>query len=207
MLLNEQIEQNKKDFISLLQEIKVDRPDAAVDALINKLQSSDFFIAPASVKYHANYKGGLCHHSLNVYKHLCQLAGGIYPKSTLIIVALLHDISKMNLYEISYRNKKEYSETGSKSDAGGRFDWVVEQSYAMVDEKERFIFGNHEETSEFMVRTFIPLQVEESAAILYHHGGKGWDSSQAASLVFGRYKLAVMLHCADMMAAYADENE
>ena len=32
------------------------------------LEKSDFFVAPASTKYHGNYAGGLCEHSLNVYR-------------------------------------------------------------------------------------------------------------------------------------------
>ena len=33
--------------------------------------SSDFFVAPASARYHSAYEGGLCDHSLNVYDCLC----------------------------------------------------------------------------------------------------------------------------------------
>ena len=205
-LTDERIEQNKQEFITLMWEIKDRRPQAKIEELVNKLESSDWFTAPASAKYHADCEGGLCQHSLNVFHHLEELSAKYeIDRTSILITGLLHDLSKMNLYETAYRNKKQYSETGSKRDDSGRFDWVVEKSYAMIDEESRFIFGNHEETSEFMVRTFIPLTVEESVAILYHHGGKGWDSSQAATQVFGRYNLPVLLHCADMISAYVDE--
>ena len=32
----------------------------------------DFFIAPASTKYHGNYEGGLCEHSIDVYEMAVQ---------------------------------------------------------------------------------------------------------------------------------------
>lgn len=206
-ITSDKIQKNKELFISLLQELKTLRPGAKVDELIVKLESSDWFEAPASTKYHGACKGGLCQHSLNVYKHLLDLSKEYddIDRSSIIIVALLHDFSKMNVYELSYRNKKVYSENGSKSDNGGRFDWISEQSYTLMDEANRFIYGNHEETSEFMARTFIPLTIEESVAILYHHGGMGWDSSDAAAQVLNRYKLPLLLHCADMISAYVDE--
>ena len=37
------------------------------EALLNYLQNSDFFVAPASARYHSSVAGGLCQHSLNVY--------------------------------------------------------------------------------------------------------------------------------------------
>ena len=37
------------------------------DKLLEYLVSSDFFLAPASAKFHSSYEGGLCDHSLNVY--------------------------------------------------------------------------------------------------------------------------------------------
>ena len=33
----------------------------------------DFFIAPASTKYHGNYDGGLCEHSIDVYEMAVRL--------------------------------------------------------------------------------------------------------------------------------------
>ena len=206
MITDEMIEKNKNEFILLIRTIK--REGARIEELISKLENSDFFTAPASTRYHASYKGGLCQHCLNVYKNLMKLnedKNMQIPEESIIIVSLLHDISKMNYYEISYRNKKQYSDYGTKRDAGGNFDWVVEQSYEIIPKENRFIFSNHETTSEFMVRTFIPLTLEESVAILHHHGGVGNDSQPGAVNAFGRYNLPVLLHLADMLATYVDE--
>ena len=204
MLSNEQLSQNKEEFISLLKSIH--REQANVEGLVKKLEASDFFYAPASTKYHGSFKGGLCRHSLDVYIVLRNLVAQNnldIEEESLIICALLHDFSKMNLYEVTNFNKKVYSENGSKSDNGGRFDWVTEQGYKTIDLSERFVYGNHEETSEYMIRQFIPLKLEESVAILHHHGGMGYDSSQTnISDIYQRYPLALMLHLADMTCAY-----
>lgn len=37
------------------------------DSLLDWLEHSDFFVAPASTRYHGCYEGGLLQHSLNVY--------------------------------------------------------------------------------------------------------------------------------------------
>lgn len=201
----------KTEFIELLTTIK--RPNANINGLIQRLESSDFFRAPASTKYHNAFKGGLVDHSLNVYHNLKNLVEmkelqEYITEESIIICGLLHDISKMNFYEPSARNKKVYHENGLKYDELGRFDWVSEFCYKVKDAKERFIYGNHEETSEFMIKTYIPLSVDESVAILNHHGGMGYDSIpiQTISDKYNRYCLSSLLHMADFLATYIDEN-
>ena len=99
----------------------------------------------------------------------------IIDEESIVICALLHDMSKMNFYEKTFKNVKVYSEYGSKRDEGGTFDWVAQASYKTVDVEKRFLYGNHEETSEFMVRQYIPLKLEESVAILNHHFSMSYD--------------------------------
>ena len=40
------------------------------EKLLEFLLSSDFFTAPASTRFHSAFEGGLCSHSVNVYKRL-----------------------------------------------------------------------------------------------------------------------------------------
>ena len=42
------------------------------DKLLEYLTSPqcDFFVAPASARFHSSYEGGLCDHSINVYECL-----------------------------------------------------------------------------------------------------------------------------------------
>lgn len=211
MLTKEQIMNNKTDFIGLLNSIT--REGVDIEKLINKLERSDFFHAPASTQYHNSYEGGLCDHCLNVCSNMLQLvdmkadALGINPedvRESVIIVSLLHDISKMNTYEPGVKNEKVYSENGSKYDELGKYDWVSKPIWVTRDDK--FVFGSHESTSEFMARQFIPLTMEESIAILHHMGSMSWDSAKDnIGEVFNKYWLSLLLYQADMMSTYVDE--
>ena len=221
ILNDEMIKSNKEEFINILMNALKKRNGADIQGLLNKLESSDFYISPASTRYHAAYKGGLVDHSLNVYYNMLSLAknkhlliedvsteaNGITEYS-IAIVALLHDISKMNYYKIDYRNKKVYCESGSKKDENGRFDWVSVAGYVTIPQEERFLYGSHEETSEFMIRQFVPLTYQESTAILHHHFALGFDSIKdvgVVSNIYNRYPIATLLHVADTLSAYIDE--
>ena len=197
MLTEEQILENKNRFINLLQTIK--REGADIDGLIKKLETSDFFTAPASTMYHSAYKGGLCQHSLNVYDNLCKLIAIKYPEDcnynsdNIIITALLHDISKMNFYEVSERNVKD--------DNG---NWTKVPFLKVRDGNSRFLYSTHGVNSEYMVGSFIPLMFEESVAIINHMGNS--DETPDQSFIYNKYPLAVLLHSADMIATFFDEN-
>ncbi len=77
-----------------------------IDRLIEFLDKTDFYTAPASTRFHNNFEGGLAEHSLNVYRELKELTNGEWSEETLIIVGLLHDICKVNNYKVEMRNKK-----------------------------------------------------------------------------------------------------
>ena len=214
--MNEQdILENKELFISLISSIG--REGADIEGLLKKLENSDFYVAPASATHHNSFPGGLCAHSLNVYNMLVSLLNVVYPpmiseedgesvstcpysEDTVKIVSLLHDFDKMNKYERTVQNKKVYSDSGSKHDEMGRFDWVAVPGFKRRDAKDRFIFGTHGENSLFMVETFFPLSVEERAAILNHHSV--YDNPKLDLSVYDRYPLSCLLHLADMMSTY-----
>ena len=205
------IAKNKEDFCTILR--TVNREGADIERLISKLEKSDFFEAPASTKYHNSVEGGLVDHCLNVYYNLQSLVKNkhlqdVISEESIVICGLLHDMSKMNLYEKSVRNVKKYSDYGKKKDEMGTYDWVAEPSYKTVDVENRFLYGNHEETSEFMIRQYIPLKLEESVAILNHHFSLSYDSVPIASvaLKYERYPLCCLLHVADMISTYVDES-
>lgn len=201
-----QLEEMKEEFISLIESIE--REDFNRDKLLAKLENSDFYYAPASTKYHGSYRGGLLDHSLAVYHNLVSLVKNkgledLVNKDTLKVIGLLHDISKMNLYEKTFSNKKVYTEAGTKVDAGGKYEWQVIESYKVKDEP--FSIGSHEQTSEYMISKFCELTREETEAILHHHGGLSWDSSKMeVAPIYGRNELACLLHLADMLATYID---
>jgi 3'-5' exoribonuclease len=62
-----------------------------------------FKVAPASMQLHCNWVGGLAEHTLNVVE-ICDFLAKRYPKldhDLLVTGALLHDIGKLDEYEVS----------------------------------------------------------------------------------------------------------
>ena len=211
MLSKEQIAVNKEDFLRIV--LSINREGMDTEGLVNKLVNSDFFTAPASTQYHSAYEGGLCEHCLNVFYNLKSmveqkadsLANSCIDDDSIKIVALFHDISKMNIYTTYIRNEKVYCEDGDKYDSMGKFKWVSTVGYKTKEDK--FVYGSHEMTSEYIIRQFIPLTLDESISILHHMGGRNWDSVQDnIASVFTNYPLATLLHLADMMSTYIDES-
>lgn len=200
---------NKEEYIELLKSTN----RQGIDKVIDNLEHSDFFTAPASTIYHSNYEGGLVEHSLNVYRCLKDMCYKFYPKrysnDTIILVSLLHDVSKKDYYEKTARNMKLYKPDGSKYDEMGRYDWVAVSSYKVREKEVRYAAMNHSINSVMLVRNYIDLTDEEVIAIINHHGGMDDGSSVPKDLdeVYNRFPLATMLHLADMQATYLLENK
>lgn len=181
----------KERFLALYKEY-ITRDGA--DDLMEWLTTSDFFVAPASTKFHGSHAGGLLEHSLNVYDCLVEEFDILdikdnYSAETVALVSLLHDICKVNFYKKGTRNVKENGQ------------WVTKEVYE-IDEK--FPCG-HGEKSVIILQNFMNLSAEEIFAIRAHMGGfdtsvKGGD--YFISKIFERSKLSVLLHLADMKATY-----
>ena len=215
-LSKDEIEENQSYFIAMLKD-SIHREGARVDDLIKKLEMSDFFIAPATTQYYGSYAGGLCEHSIEVFTNLINLVenkltkreldGGDEIVESLVIIGLLHDICKMNRYEQTVRNVKRYCQDGKNRDDCGNYNWESSVVYQTRQSSNRFIFGSDGETSEYMIRQYIPLNLEESIAIINAKGDTDGNQTRGSNLgaIFSKYNLPVLLHCADMLACYVDD--
>ena len=84
----------KEEFIKIYTE-NIKREGS--EKLLEWLESTDFFTAPASTKFHSAVEGGLCEHSVNVYKRFFDLVKQEYgesfeekiTKESIAIIALL----------------------------------------------------------------------------------------------------------------------
>ena len=159
-------------------------------------EKTDFFEAPASTRFHGAYEGGLLEHSLNVYECLCdfvkhsrfcQKHGFSFDEESLAIVALLHDVCKVNFYKTSFRNVK---------DEHGK--WVSAPYYTIEDSLP---YG-HGEKSVYIVSGFMRLTRDEAFAIRYHMGFSGNEDNNTVGAAFAKFPLAIALATADMEAAY-----
>lgn len=205
-ITKERMEENKQVFLHLLKSIK--RENANIDGLISFLESTDFFVAPCSTKYHLGCKGGLVEHCLNVYHNLCMfcnLKRQNISEDTLKIIALCHDFGKIEYYEEYIQNKKVYSDMGSQSDSLGKYDWISSRAYKKRD--DCLCIGSHGEAAEYLTRCYIPLTLGESIAIINHMGK--WDKADSTDLtrLYKKYPEAVLLHLADMISCYIDEKD
>lgn len=167
-------------------------------ALLEWILESDFFTAPASTKYHGAHEGGLAEHSLHVFYRLKKLCiaeyGELKDMESIAICGLLHDLCKTNFYAVSTRNVKN-EKTGM---------WEKQPYYTVVD---KFPLG-HGEKSVFLIERFLRLTPEEALSIRWHMGG--FDDAAKGYALTGAYErcpLALLLHMADMMATYLDENK
>lgn len=196
-LQQQKIKENTERFLGLCR-AKIHRE--GLDKLLNWLQESDFFAAPASTRYHGDFPGGLAEHSLNVYDCLVDYLarprvkeefGLVYSEESVAVVALFHDLCKVNFYKTEKRNKKIDGV------------WQEVEVYTIDD---KFPFG-HGEKSVYMVQSFMPLKREEALAIRWHMGFSGQEDSSYVGQGLAAAPLAVALSVADEEATFFMESK
>lgn len=166
-----------------------------INDLMEYLEGTDFYTAPASTRFHGSYPGGLVEHSVNVYKEMKRLIEA-YPEikaseETIAIITLFHDLCKINTYKPVQRNRK--NESGQ---------W---ESYWGYEFDEQFCFGGHGSKSVFMTNYYIKLTREEATAINCHMGMSDGDRSVGSA--YEKCNLAWLLHVADESATYVIESK
>lgn len=185
---------HKEEFLRIYKE-NIIRDGA--DKLLDFLEKSDFFTAPASSRYHNAFEGGLLQHSLNVYHCLKDYmerprVKDIYKitasDETIAIVSLLHDLCKVNCYTVGYRNVKD-EKTGQ---------WNKVEKYEFND---KLPYG-HGEKSVYMISGFIRLSREEAMAIRWHMGFSGIEDKNTIGNALEMFPLSFALSTADMEASY-----
>lgn len=196
------IEENKKKFETLCRQW-IQRE--GIEDLLNWLETTDFYKAPASTRFHLMCEGGLCAHSMNVFENLKKEYEneGLFDYLTmddsqelmesLAIVGLFHDLCKVNFYTVSERNvKNEYGE------------WIKVPYYAIDNQG---ILVGHGYKSARIVNKYLNITDEEYMAILHHMGYSADDNISNVSEIFRKSKLALLLHIADTKATFLTENE
>lgn len=188
----------KEEFLKIYKDnIKRD----GAESFLNYLLKTDFFIAPASTRFHGSHEGGLLEHSLNVYHCLKDylerertksLYRMNYSEETIALCALLHDVCKVDFYKVDYRNAK--NEQGV---------WEKVPYYTIDD---RLPYG-HGEKSVYIISGFMRLTREEAFAIRYHMGFSGIEDKNSIGKAFEMFPLAFALSVADMEASYYLETE
>lgn len=179
----------KEEFISLLRSTNRE----GIEEVIQFLEKSDFYKAPASTRFHGSFEGGLLEHSMKVYEILKHKVKNSVldlnvSDDTLIIIALLHDICKANFYKVDYRNAKNE-----------RGEWEKVPYYTVDDT----IPYGHGEKSVMMITEYMKLTVEEKYCIRWHMGfTEPKEAYNTLGQAFKKFPLALILHEADLEATY-----
>ena len=158
---------SKEKFIEILS--KTGRK--GIDSVIDNLEKTGFFEAPASSRFHLSQKGGLPEHSFNVYEAAIFLREQIIlrrpemeaqlPLDSVAICALLHDTCKADIYKEGILSRK--NEDGN---------WEKYNGYS-VDYSAGLPLGHGEKSVIMLLSWGLELKPEEMFAIRWHMSA--WD--------------------------------
>ena len=149
------------------------------DRLLEWLQTTDFFTAPASTRYHCACPSGLVQHSVNVYEVMMEKHFDPETDSaeSFALCALLHDVCK---------EKVPY--------------YTIEDA---------FPYGHGEKSVFLIERFVRLKPAEATAIRWHMGGfddaARGGNFS--ISVAYDKYPIAVKLHLADLEATYLREKE
>lgn len=180
---------NKEKMIEYL--LPTDRE--GMEDLIDYLEESNFFKAPASSGHHLHKEGGLAEHSYNVMSFATHIAHAILPEQeykemydSIIIAALLHDVGKCGDFE-----KPMYVEnvlkSGNVSDA------------KPYKRNPNLLSLDHATRSLCIIEKFIDLTEDEEYAIRFHDG---LYEPNNYSLKGNETKLQMIIHYADFWCSH-----
>ena len=196
----EELKKHKARFLELLRSTGIED----IEYFISQLEKSGFFEAPASMKNHLCFEGGLMLHSLNVYeaavllkKSLAAERPDIFDKiedASIIIAALLHDVCKANLY---------FRRRGAQVDYG-KAEYGTDYSGLPI--------GHGEKSVVMLLQMGLGLEDSEVCAIRWHMGAWCVDRSTAEEVGNYRkaeemYPLVTLIQLADTVAAKFTERK
>jgi len=191
--------EKKEHFIKLLRSTGRE----GMESVINYLERSEFFTAPASTKHHMSVEGGLMEHSLNVFdvamairKPIVDMRPemeGRLPEKSIIIAALLHDICKANIYKKTKRWGKNAQGQWEQYD-------IYETDYS------RMPVGHGEKSVIMLLSLGLKLTIDEMVAIRWHMGAwdlafQSFESKSNINEASNRYPLLSLIQSADNMAS------
>lgn len=174
--------------------------------LTDWLDKTDFWTAPASTKFHGNFKAGLSLHTLIVIRQSLAFAkpvlenffsspnGEMYKITAkdIFISALCHDFCKTGFYGVEYRNTKD-NITGN---------WVKQPYYKTRAENRNLGHGNE---SVLMMLEIFPELISNRMvieAVSRHMGFSDLSESEGYNYSnFLQNPLVLLLQLADQTAA------
>lgn len=171
------------------------KPEIIPDELSNWLIENEFFLAPASRKYHGAYEGGLYDHSTNVADRLMWMTENLnlewQRKESPWIVGMFHDLCKIDEYV------KVVDEEGQVMMGTGE----VKGEEAHFEHASDVLLKGHGDKSIMLLSQFITLTEEEILCIRYHMGAYNRDDWEGFDKAIRKYPNVLFTHTADMYAS------
>lgn len=135
-----------------------------IKVMLEWIRTTDFYVAPASTKYHGAFPGGLLLHSLKAYNHMIELSSissfkGVDIGSAALVI-LCHDWCKINKYEKYIKNEKNPN-TGSWEE---KLAYRWNQNYMGLGHGPQSLII----LSQFCSTKYTLLNFDEMAAIRWH---------------------------------------
>lgn len=154
-----------------------------INSMISKLDTLGFFTAPASIKYHGAYEGGLYDHCVEVTEQLLNLTEKLELKweheRSPFVVGMFHDLCKCDSYKCTLDDFTKYA-----------FN------------KDTLLNGHGEKSVILAQGLLIQLTQEEIACIRWHMGAfddkENWGYYNYA---ISQYPNVLYTHTADMIAS------
>lgn len=191
----DELKKHKEEFIALLRSTNIE----GIDDVISELEEIGFFTAPASMKNHLCYEGGLMIHSLNVYLAAKAIKEGFekmrpdvfetISDESLIIASLLHDVCKSRIYRRKRNAQIEF----------GKAEYGADYSDLPV--------GHGEKSVIMLLLMGLNLTDAEICAIRWHMGawsivGADSELQQSFRRAGEMYPLVGIIQSADTLAAH-----
>ena len=193
--MNKQYTTTVDNFLSFMQ--LPDGTSLIPTEMLNKLTLLGFFKAPASMKYHGNYTGGLLDHSYTVANFLVRLTENNHliwgnPRSP-YLVGMFHGLCKIDQYH--------HPVTGHIEEFDGGYTPIYDEQ-AWEYNPDTLLKG-HGDKSVMLLSQFYRLTEEEVMCIRYHMGAftdkEEWSDYTRA---IHQYPNVLWTHHADMLASH-----
>lgn len=204
--------QDPVDEIELFKTTMRSIPRDGIEELLSWLENeTDFYIAPSSTHFHDAVAGGLLHHSLKVLEYLNRLAPIFkveIPPESLTLIALMHDLCKVNFYALERKELPKKDENGDLIlDDWGKKIWEPHMIYTV---KDQFPLG-HGEKSVILLQRFIKLTDLEIMAIRWHMMAYddlhySYAGNYAITGASDKFRIIPLVHIADLSASFLEMN-
>ena len=170
----------KNRIIDLLKSTGIDD----IDYFLEELENSGFFTAPASMKNHLCFEGGLMCHSLNVCEAALTLKKTFMTErpdifdnisdESIIVASLLHDMCKSDIYHRKRGAQIEFGQAEFGTDPGA------------------LPIGHGEKSVVMLLRMGFGLTDAEISAIRWHMGA--WSVNQSDNEERNSFRTAEKLY-------------